>query len=107
MAGGILEDGEVQKGALHTVPGDALSFLNMASTVSTVVKTGAGMLHAIVINKSANGTITVYDNTAGSGTKIATLKASVVENSYIYDLKFSNGLYVIPGAAVDVTYVYR
>ena len=104
--GNILEDAVVRDGTLDAQPG-GFSFLNMVSTVSTVVKTGAGMLHAIVINKSVNGTITVYDNTAGSGTKIATLKASIVEGTYTFDLKFSNGLYVIPAAAVDVTYVYR
>jgi hypothetical protein len=107
MAGGILEDGKVEKGALHTTPGDSLSFLNMATTVSTVVKSGAGMLHAIIINSTAAGTITVYDNTAGSGTKIATLKSSIVEGTYTFNLKFDTGLYVIPAAASNVTYVYR
>ena len=106
MAGNILEDANVHNGALEVLP-TFPSFLNMATTVSTVVKSGAGTLHAIIINSTAAGTITVYDNTAGSGTKIATLKASIVEGTYTFNVKFGTGLYVIPAAASNVTYVYR
>ena len=79
----------------------------MSTTVSTVIKSGNGVLHAIVINTGAAGIVTIYDNTAGSGTKIATLKTGITERTLIYDLKFDNGLYVIPAAAVNVTYIYR
>ena len=83
------------------------SFLNIADTVSQVIKSGAGFLHAIIVAKAAAGTVTVYDNTAGSGTKIVTLKASIVEGTYTFNCNFANGLYVIPGAATDLTFVYR
>ena len=86
---------------------EGYSFLNMSTTVSTLIKSGNGILHAIVVNTGAAGIVTVYDNTAGSGTKIATLKSGVAEGTYTFDLKFDNGLYVIPAAAVNVTYIYR
>lgn len=86
---------------------EGYSFKNISTSATTTVKSGAGYLHSIVVNKAANGAVTIYDNTAGSGTLIATLKASIVEGTYIFDCKFSNGLYVIPAAATDITLMYR
>lgn len=102
----ILEDASVRSGALDMGEG-GYSFTNLADTVSQAVVTGAGMLHAIVINTAAAGIVTIYNNTEGTGTKIATLKSGLTENTYIYDIKFSTGLYVIPAAAVNITYIYR
>lgn len=104
--GNILEDLTIRDGVLDANPG-GFSFTNLSDTVSQVIKSGAGMLHAIVINASAAGIVTIYDNTVGSGTKIATLKSSLAEHTYIYDIKFSTGLYVIPAATVNITYIYR
>lgn len=51
------------------------SFTNLVGNVSTTVKSGSGTLHGISINdNTTNGTITVYDNTAASGTKIGTFQ---------------------------------
>ena len=86
---------------------EGYSFKNLADTVSQVVKTGNGLLHAIIINAKAAGTLTVYDNTAGSGTKIATFASNAPEGTYTFNLKFATALYVIPAAAVNVTYIYR
>src|SRR3989338_2273756 len=94
----ILEDSAVNSGRVAVAPG--LSFKNIIATTSgsasmSAVKTGAGYLHAIIVNSTANGTVTIYDNTAQSGTKIGTLKASVVEGTYLYDCAFSTGLHVV------------
>lgn len=83
------------------------SFSNVSTATTTVVKSGAGTLHSIVVNTTAAGAITVYDNTAASGTKIATLKASVVEGDFIYDLAFSTGLTIVTAAASDITVTYK
>jgi len=79
----------------------------IATATTTVVKSGAGVLHTIVVGETAAGTITVYDNTAASGTIIAVLKASVVENTYTFDRAFSTGLTIVTGAAskIHVSYV--
>lgn len=85
----------------------------LAAPTTTVVKSTPGMLHTIVINKTtASGVITCYDNTAASGTTIATitqpgtLLASQV--SLLYDSVFGTGLTcVTSGAAQDVTVNYR
>lgn len=83
------------------------SALNIATATTTTVKSGAGYLHSIVVNTTAAGSITIYDNTAGSGTKIATLKASIGENTYLYDVNFSVGLTIVTGAASDITATYK
>ncbi len=80
---------------------------NLTAAATTVIKTGAGVLHSIVINATAAGSITLYDNTAASGVKIGTLKASIGENTYTYNGTFSTGLTVVLAAASDVTVMWR
>lgn len=78
-----------------------------ANLTAAAVKTGAGVLHAIVVNSTAAGTISVFDNSAASGTTIATLKASIGEASYRFDAAFATGLTVVLAGASNVTIVYR
>ena len=73
------------------------SYISTATT--TTVKSGAGVLHAITLTETAAGTITIYDNTAASGTVICVLKASIVEGTYVFDRAFSTGLTIVTGAA--------
>ena len=81
--------------------------LNLAAAATPVVKTGPGVLHAIIVNATIAGTITLYDSTTASGTKMATLKASIGENTYRYICTFLAGLTIVLAAASDVTVVYR
>jgi len=82
------------------------TYNNITSATTTVVKSSAGVLHAITVNATAAGAITIYDNTAASGSKIATLKASIGENTYVYDVTFGNGLTIVTAAASDITVSY-
>ena len=82
------------------------SFLNITSATTTTVKSGRGILKAIIVNTTAAGTITIYDNTAASGTKIGTMKASIAENSYEFNALFQTGLTIVTGAASDITVIY-
>ena len=106
-----LSNGQSQNPMADVVGGLVASpiglFNNIKTATTTVVKTGAGVLHKIVVNTTAAGTIVVYDNTAGSGSTIGTLKASVAENTYIYDTPFTTGLTIVTGAASDITVTYR
>lgn len=83
------------------------TYANIATNTTTTVKGGAGFLHRIIVNTTAAGAVTIYDNTAGSGTKIATLKSSIAEGSYEYNVAFSTGLTIVTAAASDLTIVYR
>jgi hypothetical protein len=81
-------------------------FLNVASATTTTIE-NAIFLHAIVINTTAAGGITIYDNTEASGTKVGTLKASVVEGTYTYNCLLGTGLTIVTAAASDITIIYR
>lgn len=78
---------------------------------SGLVKTGPGELHALLLTSGSNAaTVTLYDNTAGSGTKLAVLKAATgLTNSFVpaVSLVFSTGLFAtIAGTAPEVSIVY-
>lgn len=84
-------------------------FSNLAANATTTIKTGAGVFHSISINtKGITNTATLYDNTAGSGTKIATIDTTLSQDTLIYDIAFSVGLTIViaGGTAADVTIAY-
>jgi hypothetical protein len=95
------------------IPNDVLkveqrnSYNRISSATTTQVKTGAGLLHAIVVNTTAAGTIGLIDNTSGTTVNIGQLKSSITEGTYIYDLAFTAGLRIVTGAASDITVIYR
>lgn len=85
------------------------NFKNIAGAATTVVKSGPGLLHTLTINVAAAVSVTIYDNTAASGTIIQTL--SVPNNSLpftlTYDVQFSNGLTIVTtGGGTNVTASY-
>ena len=70
-------------------------------TADTLVRTGQGVLHTIVVNGlTTAGDATVYDNTAESGTVIAVLhldlttSVSVQPITLVYDVKVNTGIYI-------------
>lgn len=75
----------------------------IATATTTQVFTGTGVLHSIVVNSTAAGTVTVIDGTSGSTPNVAVLKASIVEGTYLYDCAVATGLRIITGAASDIT----
>lgn len=77
---------------------------NITTQTSTQVKLGPGSLYSIVVNKTAAGTVGIFDGVSGHTTNtIGTLKSSIVEGTYIFDCAFSEGLYIVTGAASDIT----
>lgn len=75
------------------------NYKSLTASATTVVKTGAGQLHAVICG-TATGNITIYDNTAASGTVILATSA-LVAGSISYDLSFGTGLtIVLSGAGV-------
>ena len=87
----------------------AYKYTNITGQATTTIKSGAGVLHKVCINTpAATGTITIYDNTAGSGTKIATITAYASTNPCLsYDAAFSTGLTVVTAtASSDITISY-
>jgi hypothetical protein len=82
------------------------TYKNITSATTTVVKAGPGQLHFIVVNTpGTTNTVTIYDNTAASGTKIGTITAAA-QGSVRYECDFTTGLTVVTGATSDITVVY-
>ena len=86
-------------------------YSNIASATTTVVKTTPGQLRRIIINKPViSTTITIYDNTAASGTKIATItNPGTLLDAQIqleYGVNFTIGLTIVTSGADDITVVY-
>ena len=79
----------------------------ISTATTTVVKTGAGLLHAIVVTETTAFTIIVYDNTAASGTILASFVASIAPGTYRFDALFTTGLTIITAGASKLTVVYR
>ena len=82
-------------------------YKNLEANATTLIRTGAGVLHAITINTkgaSAN-VITVYDGISASGTLIATIDSTVDPGTFFYDVSFNTGLTIVigTGTAAKIT----
>jgi hypothetical protein len=90
---------------IMVLPKYSTAYISTATT--TTVKSGAGTLHSITIGETAAGAITIYDNTAGSGTVILVLKASIAEQTFVFDADFSTGLTIVTAGAskLQVSYI--
>jgi hypothetical protein len=82
----------------------------IAGATGTLCKTGVGNLQKIIVGTPVNGgTVTVYDNTAASGTILALLtygSASLGPVSLDINVFFQTGLYVVPSGTQNVTVVF-
>lgn len=87
---------------------NANSYVNITAAATTVCKAGSGQLFVINLqNMAAASTMTIFDNTAGSGTKIATYTqgaaAQVSPVTLFYDCRFAIGLTVVTTGTNDIT----
>lgn len=89
------------------------SYSNITTATTTTVKSGAGVLLGVNVNTLvASATITVYDNTAGSGTKIGTitLPSTITGDDPIpisLGIAFTTGLTLVTSGLTDLTVSYR
>lgn len=87
-------------------------YRNISGAGTTVVKAEPGILKRITINKAiGSSVITVYDNTAASGTKIATITEPAVLLSNNGTLEFGcgflTGLTIVTSTSDDITVIYQ
>lgn len=83
------------------------SFAYITTGATTQVISQACTLVAIIVNTTAAGSIKVIDGTSGSTANVATLKSSVAEGTYLYNISLGSGLRIITAAASDITVVFR
>lgn len=93
-----------------TAVGYSSTNITLAAPTTTVIRTTPGILHTITFNKPvATGVVTVYDNTAASGTVLATITTptSPLPLTLTFDAVFSTGLTITTAtAAQDITVTY-
>lgn len=84
------------------------SGVNISTATTTVVKNGPGFLRGIMVQGGAAGTITIYDNTAASGTLIGPgFDATNALAWYPFDREFDTGLTIVTSAATKIYVEYR
>ncbi len=81
------------------------------TTGTNVLKASPGMLDRIVVNSvGSSATLTIYDNTAGSGAVIGIpsfTTALVAPLVIIYDAIATIGLTVVVSGTIDATFMFR
>jgi len=78
------------------------------SNATTVVKSSPGILHLITVNKAGSAwTITIYDNTQGSGEIIAQIDGTSI-GSFAFNVYFETGLTIVTSGTTpgDITVAY-
>jgi hypothetical protein len=73
----------------------------ITTAATTTALSGAGHLGKIILPAAATGAITVYDNTAGSGTVLATFAAGAI-GVFEFDVRVGTGITVVTAAADQV-----
>lgn len=83
-------------------------YVNITTNTTTQVWTGAATLVAIVVNTTSAGSIIIYDEAAAATTTtVGTLKASVAEGTYLYNVTCGKGIKIVTAGASDITCVFR
>lgn len=89
----------------------AYSYNNITASTTTTVKSGAGVLHTVNVNAlgSVASTVAIFDNTAGSGTSIATVNSLAFLGTLTFDVAFTTGLTIVTTGVLppNVTVSYR
>lgn len=82
------------------------SYAYIATAGTNTVKTGSGNLVRLVVEGGTAGTIIIYDNTAASGTIMASFDSTNALATYTFDIPYSTGLTIITSANTKLTLVY-
>ena len=77
---------------------------NIKTATTTVCITGKGTFSHLTVNGGTMGSITIYDNSAGSGTEIAIIASPLAGMLLIYDYEFDTGLTIVTAAATNITW---
>jgi hypothetical protein len=86
---------------------DNYKYAYIADAATTQVDIGQGQLIRIIVGETAAGAISIIDNTTGSTVNIGTLKASIVEGTYDFNVQYALGLRIITAGASKITVVYN
>lgn len=79
----------------------------ISTATTTTVKSGSGFVHIIRIVGGTMGNVTIYDNTAASGTVLLPTVTAVNGIIVLDDVTFTTGLTIVTAAATVITGSYR
>jgi hypothetical protein len=85
---------------------DNYKYAYISTATTTQVDTGQGQLVAIIVGETAATALQILDNTTGTTTNLAELKASVAEGTYQFNVNYATGLRIVSGAG-KYTVVYN
>lgn len=75
-------------------------------TASGAIKAAGGILLGFYVANTSSGTITLYDNTAGSGTQMSGLITPAVGWNPFPAIFLTGAYATIGGSSLDVTFIY-
>jgi hypothetical protein len=85
--------------------------VTITTATTTLVKSGAGLLHGITVNSlgTVASTIEVYDALTATGTPLAIIDSLTLSGQFVYDLNFTTGLTLVTTGTVapNLTVAYR
>lgn len=79
----------------------------ISTATTTTVKTGAGFIDRIRCIGGTLGNVTIYDNTAASGTVLLPTVTPVANGVLLEHIPFGTGLTIVTAAATVITVSYR
>ncbi len=86
-----------------------VSYATVTQAAAATIKTGPAKLFGLTVTASSSGTVTIYDNTAASGTVLFT-KSSLAVGDVIHfggiGMAAKNGLHVVAGGTATINVMY-
>ena len=82
-------------------------YFSITTATTTTVKSGQGFIYNLLVVGGTLGTVTVYDNTAASGTIIVPAVTPVANGILISNVSFYTGFTIVTAAATIITGSYR
>jgi hypothetical protein len=87
---------------------DNVKYTNISA--SAQIKATPGALHGFIVNSHTNGTLKLWDNTAGSGTVLLNTITFAAGANFVnlpQGVSFNTGLYATIGGTADITILWK
>ena len=88
---------------------ERIGYANVTQAAGTTIKSGPAAFYGLTVTTSTAGTVTIYDNTAASGTVLFTKSSLVVGEVVNFGgvaIAAKNGLHVVCGGTATVNVLY-
>lgn len=83
------------------------AYKNITTATTTQVYTGQCTLVSITVNTTSAGTIKIIDGTSGTTANVATIAASVLPQTFVYNITMTNGIRIVTAGASDITVMFK